>query len=75
MFDVVSIGHIKTLGSFSAVMKRKHSRYLNAIFEARVLQSLAGYEYFPCVFGVLYEKLVMELITCEDNKVVTVSSM
>ena len=36
-FDVVSIGHIKTLDSFSPVKEGKHSRHLNAIFEARVL--------------------------------------
>ena len=40
-----------------------------------MLQSLAGCEYFPYVFSEFDGKLVMELITCEDNKVVTVSSM
>ena len=40
-----------------------------------MLQSLAGWEYFPYVFGVFDGKLGMELITCEDKKVVTVSSM
>ena len=74
-FDVVSISHIKTFGSFSAVKKGKHSRLLNVIFEARVLQSLAGCDYFPCVFGVFDGQLVMELITCKYNKVVTVSSI
>ena len=59
------IGHIKTLDSFCAVKG----------FEARVLQSLAGCEYFPYAFGEFDGKLVMELITCEDKKVVTVSSM
>ena len=74
-FDVVSIGHIKTLDSFSPVKEGKHSRHLNAIFEARVLQSLAACKHFPYVFSVFDGQLVMELITCEDNKVVTVSSM
>ena len=68
-FDVVSIGHIKTLDSFSPVKDETHSRHLNAIFEARVLQSLAGCEYFLYVFGVFDRKLVMELITYEDDKV------
>ena len=68
-FGVVSIGHIKT------VKEGKHSFDFNAIFAARVLQSLAGCEYFPYVFGVFAGKLVMELITCENNKVITVSSM
>ena len=40
-----------------------------------MLQSLAGCEYFPYVFGVFDGKLEMELITCDDNKVVIVSSM
>ena len=40
-----------------------------------MLQSLAGCEYFPYVFSEFDGKLVMGLITCEDNKVVTVSSM
>ena len=40
-----------------------------------MLPSLAGCEYFPFVFGVLDGKLVIELIICEGNKVVTVSSM
>ena len=74
-FDVVSIGHIKTFDSFSAVKKGKHSRHLNAIFVVRVLQGLAGFEYFPYLFGVFHRQLVIELMTCEDNKVVTVSSM
>ena len=74
-FGVVSIGQMKTLGYFCAVKEGKHSRLLNAIFEARVLQSLSGCEYFPYVFGVFDGKLVMELTTCEDNKVITVSSM
>ena len=39
------------------------------------LQSLAGCDYFPHVFAVFDGKLVMELITCENNKMVTVSSM
>ena len=56
-------------------MDGKDSRHFNAVFEARVLQRLAGCEYFPYVFRVFAQKLVMELITCEDNKVVTVSSM
>ena len=74
-FDVVSIGHIKTLDSFSPVKDETHSRHLNAIFEARVLQSLAACKYFFYVFSVFDGQLVMELITCEDNKVVIVSSM
>ena len=74
-FDVVSICHIKTLHFFPPVKDEKHSRHLNAIFEARVLQSLADCKYFPNIFGVFDGKLVIELITCEDNKVVTVSSM
>ena len=74
-FGVVSIGHITILNSLSAVKEGKHSRHSYVIFEARVFQSLVGCEYFPCIFGVFDGKLVMELITCEDNKVVKVSSM
>ena len=40
-----------------------------------MLPSLTGCEYFPYVFGVFDGKSIMELITCEDNKMVTVSSM
>ena len=40
-----------------------------------MLQSFAGCEYFPYVFSEFDGKLVIELITCENNKVVTVSSM
>ena len=69
--DAVSIGHTKTFDSFLAVKEGKHSPHLNAIFEARVLQNLAGYVYFPYIFGVFDGKLVVELITCEDNKVLT----
>ena len=39
------------------------------------MQSLTGCEYFPNVFGVFDRKLVMDLITCADDKVVNVSSM
>ena len=56
--------------SVSAVKGGKCSRHFNVI-----LQSLAGCDYFPYVFSVLDRKLVVELITCEDNKVVTVSTM
>ena len=72
---VVSIGHIKALDSFCALKEGKHCHYFNDIFEAKVLRSLAGCEYFPYVFGVFDRKLVMELITCKGNKVVTVSRM
>ena len=74
-FGVVSIGHIKTLHSFCTVKEGKHFTHFNAIFEGRVLQILAGCKYFPYVFSIFDEKLVMELSTCEDNKVVTVSRM
>ena len=50
-FGVVSIGHIKTLDSFCVVKEGKYTRHFNDIFEARVLQSLTGCEYFPYVFG------------------------
>ena len=46
-FDVVSIGHVKTLDSFCVVKEGKLSHHFNAIFEARLLQSLAGCDYFP----------------------------
>ena len=36
-FDVVWIGHIKTLDSFSPVKEGKYSHHLNAIFEAKML--------------------------------------
>ena len=65
---------MKTLDSFCVVKEGKHSRHFNVLF-ARVLQSLAGWEYFPYVFGVFDEKLGMELIIYEDKKVVTVSRM
>ena len=74
-FGGVSIGHIKTHDSFCAVKKKKHCHHFNAIFKATVLQSLVGCDYFPYVFGVFDGKLVMELITFKDNKVVTVSSL
>ena len=56
-------------------LRKKYSPNFNAIFEVRVLQSLADCEYFHYVLGVFDGKLIMELITCEDNKLVTVSSM
>ena len=40
-----------------------------------MLQGLAGFEYFPYLFGAFDRQLVIELMTCEDNKVVTASSM
>ena len=40
-----------------------------------MLQNLAGCEYFSYVFSEFDGKLVIELITWEDNKVVTVLSM
>ena len=40
-----------------------------------MLQSSAGCKCFPNIFGVFDGKLAMELITCEDNKVVIVLSM
>ena len=74
-FGVVSIGHIKTYDSFCAVKEGKYSRHFNAIFEARVLQRLAGCDYFPQFFSAFDGKLVMELIACKNNKVITVSSL
>ena len=74
MFDIISIVHMKTLDSFGVVKEGKHSRYFNVLF-ARVLQTLAGWEYFPYVLRVFDGKLGMELIICEDKKMVTVSSM
>ena len=74
-FGVVSIGHLKMINYFCAVKEGKYYLHFNAIFEVRVLQSLADCEYFSYVFGVFDGKSVMELITCEDNKVVTVSGM
>ena len=56
------------------VKEGKHSRHFNVLF-ARVLQSLAGWEYFPYIFSVFDGKLGMELITYEDKKVVAVSRM
>ena len=60
---------------FCGVKKWKHSLHFHAIFEARVLQSLAGCDYFHYVFDVFDGKLVMELITCEDNKTVSISKI
>ena len=60
---------------FVRLNEEKHCHHFNAIFKARVFQSLVGCDYFPYVFGAFDEKLVMELITCKDNKVVTVSSL
>ena len=40
-----------------------------------MLQSLAGCEYFPYVFGLFDGELVLEIITSTDDKVVKVSSM
>ena len=40
-----------------------------------MLQSLVVCGYFPYVFGVFHRMLVIKSITCEDNKVVIVSSM
>ena len=65
---------MKTLDSFCVVKEGKHSRHFSFLF-ARVLQSLVGWEYFPYVFGVFDGKLGIELITCENKKLVTVSSM
>ena len=42
-----SIGDIKTLDSVCAVKEGKHPRHYNAIFEARVLQSLTCCKDFP----------------------------
>ena len=39
------------------------------------MQSLAGCEYFPYVFSAFNGNLVMELITCADDKAVKGSSM
>ena len=60
---------------FCGIKKRKHSLHFPAIFEATVLQSLAGYDYFHYIFDVFDGKLVIELITCEDNKTVSISKM
>ena len=40
-----------------------------------MLQSLAGCEYFPYIFGVFDGELVMEIIISADNKVVKILSM
>ena len=72
IFGVVSIDHIN---DFVGLKKRKHSLHFPAIFEARVLQSLAGCDYFHYNFDVFDGKLEMELITCEDNKTVSISKM
>ena len=42
----------KSLKSLCAVKEGKHSHHFNPMFVTRVVQSLAGCEYLPCIFGV-----------------------
>ena len=69
-FGFVSIDHINTHDSFCAVKEGKHSRHFNATFEARVLQGLAGCDYFPYVCSLFDGEVTIELMTCKDNKVI-----
>ena len=74
-FSAVSIGHIKTTNFFVRLRKDLVISKLYLKQECCVLQSLVGCGYFPYVFGVFHRMLVIKLITCEDNKMVIVSSI
>ena len=71
IFGVISIDHINDFMG----LKKENILYISMPYLKRVLQSLAGCDYFHYVFGVFDGKLVMELITCKDNKTVSISKM
>ena len=59
-FGVVSVGHVKTLDSFCVVLRKKNILVIPMPYLKQ--------EHFPYVLSVIDGKLVIELITCEDNK-------
>ena len=69
-FGIVKVGFHKTLNLKCAIKSGKNN-FFNANMECRILQQLNGSVFFPFVFGVFNNKLVMELII-EDDEVKTV---
>lgn len=71
-FGIVKLGHLKTLHVNCAVKIGKFTQF-DAVRECRILQKLQGCRYFPFVFGVMKNMLIMEYVGSDDN-VRTVSS-
>ena len=60
----VKVGHLNSLDLQCAVKKGKEKslKLESPVFKARALQALQGCEFFPFVFGVYDNRLVLELI-------------
>ena len=71
-FGVVKLGFFKTL-KVKCAIKIGKTTYFDAVHECRILQKVQGCCYFPYVYGVLENLLVMEFVG-EDEDVRTVWS-
>ena len=72
-FGVVKVGFYQTLGVKCAIKVGKNSLF-NAKLECQIMQRFHGSLYFPFVFGVFDNKLVMELIVDDNDNVKTIYS-
>jgi len=72
-FGVVKVGFYQTLGVKCAIKAGKNSLF-NAKLECQIMQRFHGSLYFPFVFGVFDNKLVMELIVDDNDNVKTIYS-
>ena len=73
-FGKVLKGWYKPLDIACAIKVGKHN-YFDAKFEAMVLQKLQSSPYFPRVFGVYEEKLVMEYVSFESKPSTVLSEL
>lgn len=65
-FGIVKLAYFKTLKVYCAVKIGKMS-YFDAVRECRIFQKVQGCCYFPYVYGVLNNCLVMEFVGEEEN--------
>ena len=67
VFGRVKEGHLNFLDLQFAVKEGKGKLYSQPVFEARVLPELQGCEFFPFVFGVCGNRLVLKLISSDSD--------
>ena len=66
-FGRVKVVHMNSLDLQCVVKEGKEKLYFQPVFEARVLQELRGSDFFPFVFCVCDNRLVLELICSDSN--------
>ena len=73
-FGRVKVGHLNSLDLQCAAREEKEKLYFQPVFEARVLQQLQSCEFFPFLFGVCDNRLVLKLI-CSGSDYYSTSSI